>query len=90
MLSKKDEVPTALGNRYSLCIWKIHCSKTNSYILFKNWFWRHANILTLEEQRTIFDKVREISILLFVKFSTAFVNLSPKGGIIRMRGGHII
>ena len=32
----------------------------------------------LRSKRTIFDKVREISILLFVKFFTAFVNLSPK------------
>ena len=36
MLSKKDKVPTALGSCYSLCIWKIHRSKINSYILSEN------------------------------------------------------
>ena len=70
--------------------WKIHCSKKNSCILFENWIWGHANILTLEGQKDNFDKVREISILLFVKFLTAFVNLSRKGGTIRMRGGHVV
>ena len=90
MLSKNDKVSTALGSRCSLCIWKIHCAKKNSYILFENWIWGHANILTLEGQKDNFDKVREISILLFVKFLTAFANLSPKGGTIRMRGGHVV
>ena len=90
MLSKKDKVSTALGSRCSLCSWKMHCSKKNSYILFENWIWGHANILTFEGKRTIFHNVREISILLFVKFLTAFVNPSPKGGTIRMRGGHVV
>ena len=92
MLSKKDKVSTALGNRCSLCIWKIHCSKKNSYILFENWIWGHANILTVEGQKDNFWqlKVREISILLFVKFLTTFVNLSPKSDTIRMRGGHVV
>ena len=54
MLSKKDKVPTALGSRYSLCIWKIHYSKTNLGILFENWPWGRANILTLEEQKDNF------------------------------------
>ena len=90
MLSKNDKVSTALGSRCSLCIWKIHCSKKNSCILFENWIWGHANILTLEGHKDNFDKVREISILLFVKFLTAFVNLSPKGGTIRMRDGHVV
>ena len=47
-------------------------------------YWR------LRSKRTIFDKVREISILLFVTFFTVFVNLSPKGGIIRTHGGHVV
>ena len=38
----------------SLCIWKIHCSKKNSYVLFENWIWGHANILTLEGQKDNF------------------------------------
>ena len=54
MLSKKDKISTALGSRCSLCIWKIHCSKKNSYILFENWIWGHANILTLEGQKDNF------------------------------------
>ena len=54
MLSKKGKVPMALGSSYLLCIWRMHCSKTNSYILFKDWIWGHANILTLEEQKDNF------------------------------------
>ena len=34
VLLEKDKVPMALGSCYLLCTWKIHCSKTNSYILF--------------------------------------------------------
>ena len=45
---------------------------------------------SVRSKRTIFDKVRETSILLFVKFFTAFVNVSPKGGTIRIRGGHVV
>ena len=44
----------------------------------------------LRSKRTIFDKVREILILVFVNFYAAFVSLSPKSGTIRMRGGHVV
>ena len=44
----------------------------------------------LRSKSTIFDKVREISILLFVKFFTAFVNVSPKSSTLRMSGGHVV
>ena len=42
----------------------------------------------LRSKRTIFDRVREISILLFIKFFTVF--LSAKNATIRMRGGHVL
>ena len=63
---------------------KIHTSFLRTGFGDMRIYWR------LRGKRTIFDKVREISILLFVKFLTAFVNLSPKGGIIRMRRGHVV
>ena len=66
-----------LGSCYSLCTWNII-----------HRIWRHANILMLEEQKANFDKVREISILLFIKFCTVF--LSAKNATIRMRGGHVM
>ena len=42
----------------------------------------------LRSNRTIFDKVKEISILLFKKIFTVFLSL--KNGTIRMGGGHVV
>ena len=78
MLSKKDEPPMALGSRYSLCIWKIYFSKRNPYLLLRNGCGDMRTYWRLRSKRTIFNKVREISILSFVNLYTPFVNLSKK------------
>ena len=50
MSSKKDKVPTALGIRYSLCIWKIDRQ-------IENWIWGDANILNLFSQLKVVEKL---------------------------------
>ena len=51
-MSRKDKIPMALFAVYlEDTLFK---DKNNSYILFENWIWGHANILTLEEQKDNF------------------------------------
>ena len=70
--------------------WKYTVQRKNHTSFLRTGFGDMRIYWCLRDKRTIFDKVRDISILLFVKFLTAFVNLSPKGGITRMRGGHVV
>ena len=51
---EKGQNSKGVGKSLFDVYWKVHCAKTNSCILFENWIWGHANILTLEMQKDNF------------------------------------